>query len=123
MNRTPEFTLSLIATGLLTLGWLIGAFFTFCVGLAPVYDDSGYAFFGYMVLYSIASIPLLVLIWFATFKVKNNSRGWGIFILVMGALYTLSIYFVPGILLLIAGIMMVSKKNDKIESNNDSISM
>ncbi|PJN91003.1 DUF4064 domain-containing protein [Bacillus sp. mrc49] len=111
MNRSTEFTLSLIATIFLTIGWFIVSVITFFTGFAPAADDADYFIFLYLVGYSLLSIPLLVLIWVATFKIKMNSRGWGIFILVMGVLYTLSIYFIPGIMLLIAGIMMVSKKD------------
>ncbi|TCP32209.1 uncharacterized protein DUF4064 [Scopulibacillus darangshiensis] len=112
MKRNAEFTLSLIATIFLTIGWVFTGVVTILVGFTPSTD--GYGWFIYLMVYTLLSIPLLVLIWMATFKIKNNSKGWGIFILVMGVLYTLSVYFVPGILLLIAGIMMVAKKTDRL---------
>lgn len=111
MKRTAEFTLSLIATIFLTIGWFFTAIFTFFYGFTPA-DEADMGFFYYLLIYTYLSIPLLVLIWVATFKVKANSKGWGIFILIMGVLYTFSIYFVLGILLLIAGIMMVAKQNN-----------
>lgn len=113
MNRSAEFTLSLIATIFLTIGWLFTSVFATILGFVSGYDDSSFFWFSYLLIYSILTIPLLVLIWIATFKIKNNSKGWGIFLLVMGILYTISVYFVPGVLLLIAGIMMVAKKNNK----------
>ncbi|WP_026693121.1 DUF4064 domain-containing protein [Peribacillus kribbensis] len=112
MKRSAEFTLSLIGTILLTIGWAIGNLITSMAGFALITDEGASNFSLYSLGYSIISIPLLVLIWVATFKIKNNSRGWGIFMLVMGILYTLSIYFIPGILLLIAGIMMAAKKTE-----------
>ncbi|MBT2615088.1 MULTISPECIES: DUF4064 domain-containing protein [unclassified Bacillus (in: firmicutes)] len=110
MSRSTEFTLSLIATIFLTIGWIIVGLITIYAGFAPV-DEMDYTLFTYLVIYSVLTIPLLVLIWVGTFKIKRDSRGWGIFILVMGVLYTFSVYFIPGTLLLISGIMMVAKKD------------
>ncbi len=111
MNRSAEFTLSLIATIFLTIGWVFTSILSVFVGMLS--SDLAFAWLTYLLVYSIITIPLLVLIWIATFKIKNNSKGWGIFLLVMGILYTISVYFVPGVLLLIAGIMMVAKKDNK----------
>ncbi|MBM7644949.1 hypothetical protein JOD45_001158 [Scopulibacillus daqui] len=116
MKRNTEFTLSLIATIFLTIGWFFTAIMSFLLSFMPA-DADGFGWFVYLLICTIFSIPLLVLIWIATFKIRNNSKGWGIFILIMGVFYTFSIYFVPGILLLIAGIMMVAK-NDKSKSMN-----
>jgi hypothetical protein len=63
-------------------------------------------------------MPFIVLIWIGTFFLRKDSKGWGIFILVMGILYTFSAYFIPGILLLTAGIMMVVRKEQKIVVQN-----
>lgn len=123
MNRTAEFTLSLIAVIFLTIGWLAVGIITIFAGMVSATDTTGYYWFVYLFTYTLLTIPLLVLIWVAIFKIKNNSKGWGIFILVIGILYTLSIYFVPGILLLISGIMMVSKKPTQNNPTQNSISI
>lgn len=75
LKRTAEFTLSLIATIFLTIGWFFTAIFTFFYGFTPA-DEADMGFFYYLLIYTYLSIPLLVLIWVATFKVKANSKGW-----------------------------------------------
>ncbi|MCE4052046.1 DUF4064 domain-containing protein [Bacillus sp. Au-Bac7] len=111
MNRTTEYTLSMVAAILLTIAWIIGAIVAFVLGFEPVTDNTSMFFFYYLFTYSLISLPLVILIWVSTFKIKKNSQKWGIFTLVMGVLYTFSVYVVPGVLLLIAGILMVTKNN------------
>ncbi len=103
----------MIAAILLTIAWIGGAIIAFVLGFEPVTDDTSMFFFYYLFTYSLLSLPLVILIWISTFKIKKNNQRWGIFTLVMGVLYTFSIYVVPGVLLLISGILMVTKNRDK----------
>ncbi|PTY76224.1 hypothetical protein B5V89_18695 [Heyndrickxia sporothermodurans] len=116
MIRAAEFTLSLIAVIFLTIAWIIGGIITFFLGQTPVTDQvSGFWFF-YFFIYSLLSIPLLVLLWVSTFKIKEDNQKWGIFTLVMGVIYTFSVYFIPGVLLFISGILMVTRNQNKSPS-------
>jgi hypothetical protein len=67
----------------------------------------------YVIGYNSFHLTMCVLIWIGTFKIKNDNKRWGIFILIMGALNTLSPFFIPGILFLIAGIMMLARNPAK----------
>lgn len=108
MNRTPEFVLSLIAVILNTFIWLI-QILSALTKVSWGSDDLAFSM-AYAIGYGSIYFVMLLLLWVGTFKIKNNSKGWGIFILVMGALNTLSVSFISGVLLLIAGIMMLARK-------------
>ncbi|MGG3624803.1 hypothetical protein ABES25_14730 [Bacillus gobiensis] len=117
MNRSTEFILSLIASILLVLCLILTVFILLFFGTIAE-GDANAAFWFIVLLISIfLNAPLIILVWVGTFFLKKDSLGWGIFILVMGILYSLSFYFVPGILLLIAGIMMLSRKNHSLEKS------
>ncbi|MEK4872405.1 DUF4064 domain-containing protein [Niallia sp. FSL W8-1348] len=111
MNRSAEYTLSMIASILLTIAWIIGVFIFFLIVLGPSIDDFSMFLVLYLFIYSLISLPLVILIWVSTFKIKKNNQKWGIFTLVVGVIYTFSVYVVPGVLLLISGILMVTKNN------------
>jgi hypothetical protein len=108
MNRTPEFVLSLIAVTLNTVIWLIHIL-TVLTDVSWGSSDLAYSL-SYVIGYESFHIAMLIFLWIGTFKINKNSNGWGIFILIMGVLNTLSVYFFSGVLFLIAGIMMLARK-------------
>jgi hypothetical protein len=108
MKRTPEFTLSLIGIIIFSLILLVRAFVSFYQAEAG--SDFLFMKLPYVIGYHSFHLTMCVLIWIATFKIKNDNKSWGIFIFIMGALSTLSPYFISGILFLIAGIMMLARK-------------
>lgn len=108
MNRTSEFIMSLIASVMMVIGWIVDLIIMIAIGSEPStnYTDT---WLGFWLLVVIVSVPMIVLEWVATFRVKKGSKGWGIFLIVIGALSIPSLYFVPGVLYLISGIMTVIK--------------
>ncbi|MGX7420191.1 DUF4064 domain-containing protein [Carnobacterium gallinarum] len=64
----------------------------------------GLAFF---VIITVFCIGMTILGFIGSFKIKNNKQGWGIVVLILGIF---SIASFQGILWLIAGIMMLSRK-------------
>ncbi|MCM3216083.1 hypothetical protein M3612_16415 [Niallia taxi] len=111
MNRTTEYTLSKVATIILSVEGIIGAIIAFFLGFEPVTHKISIFFFTYLFIYSILSLPLIVLAWKSIDKIRENNYKWGMFTLVIGVFYTFSLYFLPGVLLLISGILMVTKNN------------
>lgn len=109
MNRTAEFTLSLIASIFMLFGWIGSLLFTIIFGMTPMYEQSTWYWFVYYLTETIVYIPITVLVWISTFKVKNSRKGWAIFQIVIGVIMVPSLFFIPGILLLISGIMTVSR--------------
>lgn len=119
MSRTAEFVLGLIGSILMIIVWLIITAYLIYQGSLPVTGDtSDYIFLGQVFGDIFLNIPIIVLSWIATFKIKNGSKGWGIFLIVVGGLYALSFYSVCGVLLLIAGILAVvhQSKQKKIDA-------
>lgn len=112
MKRTPEFTLSLIGIIIFSLILLARAFLSFYQ--AELEAGLGSEFMitklPYIIGYHSIHLTMCVLIWIGTFKIKNDNKRWGIFILIMGALNIFSPFFITGILFLIAGIMMLARK-------------
>ena len=119
MNRTTEYTLSKIAAILLTIEGVIGAIIAFFLGFEPVTHKISQFFFIYLFTYSLISIPLIIFAWKSIPKIKENNFKWGVFTLVIGVLYTFSLYVVPAILFFISGIMMVTKQRGKLDVNNN----
>lgn len=119
MNRTTEYTLSKIAAIFLTIEGVIGAFIAIFLGFEPVTHKISQFFFIYLFTYSLISIPLIIFAWKSISKIKDNSFKWGMFTLVIGVFYTFSLYFVPGVLFFISGIMMVTKQREKLDVSNN----
>ncbi len=113
MNRTTEYTITKIATLLLTIEGIIGAIIAFFLGFEPITHKISNFFFFYLFIYSLLSLPLIILAWKSIPKIKENNFKWGMFTLVIGIFYTFSVYVVPGVLLFISGYMMVTKKNNE----------
>ncbi|MBC6309480.1 DUF4064 domain-containing protein [Listeria sp. FSL L7-1582] len=115
MNRTAEFVLGLIGgiTGVIASGtaMLLGVFMT--AASAVTLEDFG-SFFGLGaiaagVLVFLMSVFAIV----ATCLIKTNVKFWGIMLIIIGGVGFILIQFiwvVPGVLLLISGIMCVARK-------------
>jgi len=119
LNRTTEYTLSKIAAIFLIIEGVIGAIIAIILGFEPVTHKISQFFFIYLFTYSLISIPLIILAWKSISKIKDNSFKWGMFTLVIGVFYTFSLYFVPGVLFFISGIMMVTKQREKLDVSNN----
>ncbi|MER2057321.1 MAG: hypothetical protein ABTA16_00775 [Niallia sp.] len=119
MNRKTEYTLSKVAAIILTVEGIIGAIIAFFLGFEPVTHRISNFFFNYLFFYSLISIPLIIFAWKSIPKIKDNSFKWGMFTLVIGVLYTFSLYFIPGVLFFISGIMMVTRQRTKLDVSDN----
>lgn len=133
MERKTEFMLTLIGailSGLFSL-LMIGITFLIGIGISATsytasddyyYDSYNYSdslsaseasiIIGAFAVISAIFIATAIFGFIAAFKVKKDSRGWGIAVFICGIL---SISTLHGILWLIAGIMMLARKTPKQE--------
>ncbi|MFT8928885.1 MAG: DUF4064 domain-containing protein [Sporolactobacillus sp.] len=84
-ERLPEFIISLIGTILGTMGLLL----MFAIALLPAVTANvqvegttvGIIMFNY---FAVVRTIVAIINWFGTFKLKNNTKFWGIYFLVSG---------------------------------------
>ncbi|AQY51264.1 hypothetical protein PWEIH_11590 [Listeria weihenstephanensis FSL R9-0317] len=115
MNRTAEFVLGLIGgiTGIIAAGttMLAGLFMT-AASVATMEDFGslfGFGAIAFGVLIFLMSGFAIV----ASCLIKANAKLWGIILIIIGGVGFVLIqllWIVPGVLLLISGIMCVSRK-------------
>lgn len=115
MKRTAEFTLGLIGG---ILGIITSAFTIFGAGFVPLatkaIENTVTATMGSNVIGLAASIVGLI---FAC-KVNKNSKTSGIVMIICGMVIFLTNFFqiIPLVLFLIAGIMCLARKVEKVEN-------
>lgn len=84
VNRTPEFIISLISAIWETIAWLpvVAIILLITIGNVPN-EGSPFGFTMFLFITTIR-IPVTILNWIGTFKLKKRPEGWGIYFLVSG---------------------------------------
>ncbi|MCQ2008581.1 MAG: hypothetical protein ABF629_11015 [Sporolactobacillus sp.] len=116
MKRNAEFILSLIGSILSTIVWLFLCIVIIATAAAytgSADDDASITIF---LIGNIISLPIIVFAWLSTFKVREASSGWSIYLIVGGSIFIFSPFFVSGVLFLIAGILSVTHKTPTTHS-------